>query len=99
MPEIQVRLSDLAIQDMAGIEDYTARRWGDEQAGAYLEQLEKRLCWLASHTAAGKPRSEIAQGLSSFPEGSHVIYYRTDGSILEVARVLHQSMDIEHQFD
>jgi len=99
MAEIRVRLSGLAIHDLAGIEDYTARTWGGDQADEYLHQLEQRLYWLAEHAGAGKPRDEIAQGLSSFPQGHHVIFYRTSGLVLEVARILHQSMDIEHQFD
>ena len=99
MTELQVRLSDLAIQDLAEIEDYTARTWGDDQADAYLDQLEQRFYWLAEHVAAGKSRGEIAQDLSSFPQGRHVIFYRAGNALLEVARVLHQSMDIAHQFD
>jgi len=99
MAEIQIKLSDLAIQDMVNIEDYTARMWDDNQANEYLGQLEQRFYWLAEHVKAGKLRGDIAQGLSSFPQGSHIIFYRNRGLILEVARVLHQSMDIEHQFD
>jgi len=99
MAEIQIKLSDLAIQDLIGIEDYTAQTWGDHQADEYLNQLEQRFYWLAKHAGVGKPRDKIAQGLFSFPQGSHVIFYRTNGLILEVARLLHQSMDIEHQFD
>jgi len=95
MAKIQVKLSDLAIHDLAGIEDYTARTWGDDQADEYLEQ---RFYWLAEHVGAGKSRDEIAQGLSSFPQGRHVIFYRASNSLLEIARVLHQAMDIEHQF-
>jgi len=99
MAEVQIKLSDLAVQDMVGIEDYTARTWDDNQADEYLNQLEQRFYWLAEHVGVGKPRDEIAQGLSSFPQGRHIIFYRNSGSILEVARVLHQSMDIQHQFD
>jgi len=99
MTELQVKLSDLAIQDLAEIEDYTARTWGDGQADEYLDQLEQRFYWLAKHVEAGKSRDEIAQDLASFPQGRHVIFYRASNSLLEIARVLHQSMDIEHQFD
>jgi len=54
MVEIQVKLSDLAINDLAGIEDYTARAWGDDQAGEYLDQLEQRFYWLAEHAGGGE---------------------------------------------
>jgi len=97
MPEIQIKLSDLAIQDMISIEGYTAQTWGERQADTYMNQLEQRFYWLAEHAGVGKARDEIAQGLSSFPQGRHIIFYRSSGSILEVARVLHQTMDVEHQ--
>jgi len=99
MSKIQFKLSDLALEDLMGIEDYTAKTWGETQPDEYLDQLEQRFYWLAEHAGAGKSREALAPGLSSFPQGRHIIFYRFGGSLLEVARILHQSMDIEHQFD
>ena len=99
MSKIQFKLSDLALDDLMAIEDYTAKTWGETQADEYLDQLEQRFYWLAEHAGAGKSRKALAPGLSSFPQGHHIIFYRAGGSMLEVARILHQSMDIEHQFD
>jgi len=97
--DIQVRLSDLALEDLMSIEDYTAKTWGEVQAGEYLDQLEQRFYWLTEHAGAGKQRDALASGLFSFPQGHHVIFYRVSSSAFEVARILHQSMDVEHQFD
>jgi len=92
----KVELSDLAVQDLVEIENYTARIWGDKQSDKYLSELEQRFYWLAEYEGVGKLRDEIAKGLFSFPEGRHVIFYRINGSVLDVARILHQSMDIEY---
>ncbi len=96
---LKIKLSDLALSDLVDIEDYTARTWGDDQADEYLDQLEKRFYWLAEHVQVGKSRADIALGLCSFPEGRHIIYYRFNATMLEVARILHCSMDAEHQFE
>jgi len=96
---LKIKLSDLALTDLVDIEDYTARTLGDDQADEYLDPLEKRFYWLAEHVQVGKSRADIAPSLCSFPQGHHIIFYRAGGSMLEVARILHQSMDIEHQFD
>jgi toxin ParE1/3/4 len=99
MPVFKVKLSDLAIADLVGIEDYTARTWGEAQADKYLDQLEQRFYWLAEHVQSGKSRADIESRLCSFPEGKHIIFYRLDGIMLEVARILHRSMDVEQQFE
>jgi len=62
-----------------------------------MNQLEQRFYWLAEHAGAGKVRDDIAQGLFSFPQGRHIIFYRISGPALEIARILHQTMDVEHQ--
>jgi len=96
---IEVKLSHLAVADLVDIEAYTARTWGDVQVEAYLGQLEERFYWLAEHVHLGQPRGEIAPNLYSFPEGKHIIFYRYNGGMLEVARILHRSMDVEQQFE
>jgi len=98
MPTFKVKLSDLAIEDLVKIEDYTAKIWGEAQAKVYVNKLKERIYWLAGHAMAGKKRDEPGKDLYSFPEERHIIFYRLNGDMLEVARVLHQSMDIEHQF-
>jgi len=95
----KLRLSDLAVADLVDIEDYTARTWGDAQADKYLDQLEQRFYWLVEHVQLGKSRAGIEPGLFSFPEGRHIIFYRFNGTMLEIPRILHRSMDVEQQFE
>ncbi|RLL54068.1 type II toxin-antitoxin system RelE/ParE family toxin [Mariprofundus sp. EBB-1] len=97
MPACKVKLSDLAVADLVNIENYTAKTWGEAQADKYLAQLEQRINWLAGHVQLGRSREDIEYGLFSFPEGHHIVFYRLNGSLLEVARILHESMDVTQQ--
>jgi len=98
MAELNIQLAKLAIQDLVAIEDYTARTWGQVQADKYLTALEQRFYWLSENAKLGTLRKNIGCDVYSFPEGSHVIFYRVKGSALEIARILHQSMDLDVQF-
>jgi len=94
----KIKLSKLAILDLAQIEDYTARTWGEAQSASYMNQFKTRLRWLSENPLLGKNRPEVGQALYSFPEGKHVIYYRANADVLEVSRILHEGMDVENQF-
>lgn len=54
---------------------------------------------LAQNPELGRDRSEVYAGARSFPSGKHVIFYRTAAQgVIEIARVLHQRMDLLSQF-
>lgn len=53
--------------------------------------------WLTENTQLGKKRDDIQPGFYTYPEGSHFIVYRESNEGIEIARVLHQSMDIEQR--
>jgi len=53
---------------------------------------------LAANPESGRRRDEIYVGAKSFPSGNHIIFYRISANGIEVARVLHQRMDIQTQF-
>lgn len=97
MPKPNIRLSNLAIEDLVQIEAYTARTWGDVQVKQYMQKLKTRFYWLGENPALGKQRPELGKSVLSFPEEQHVIYYRVTDTCLEVARILHKSMDVEAQ--
>jgi len=98
MTAFKVKLSDLAVTDLVEIEEYTARTWGEAQTQGYMGKIRTRLYRLAGHALTGKRRAELGKDLYSFPEEHHIIFYRLIGDMLEVARVLHHAMDVEHQF-
>jgi len=80
--------------DLDAIWDYTVGAWGYEQAEKYLRALNQAFETLAEKPELGRIYDEVHEGLRVYPSGRHLIFYfATDGGI-EVARVLHERMDI-----
>jgi toxin ParE1/3/4 len=90
------RLSSQAEADLAEIWVYSAERWSHEQADRYIDALVSRFDWLCDNPQLWKPRPDITEGLYSYPQQSHVIYFRAQGDppdLIEIVRVLHGRME------
>lgn len=68
------RLSSRAEADLAEIWVYSVGQWNLEQADRYADALVSRFDWLCANPSLWKPRPDIAEGLYSYPQQSHVIY-------------------------
>jgi toxin ParE1/3/4 len=91
-------LSPAAQADIASIWDYTAERWGDEQAERYVLAIRDACQQLAAGTKTSRPADDIRAGYRKAAVGSHVLFFRfMDTGTLNIVRVLHQRMDLpEH---
>lgn len=79
--------------DIDGIFDYTAERWGFEQAISYTAGIQGVLTLLTERPRLGRPRQEFAAGLRSIRYERHSIYYRTKPYLIEVLAVVHDAQD------
>lgn len=61
----------------------------------YLTAINSRFKWLAKNPEIGKSRDDIKNGYLSYPEGRHVVFYRTKISHIEILAILHQNMDYQ----
>ncbi len=93
MPGYQ--LSEEAQNDLKEISHYTQKNWSNKQAKLYLIELTAGFENLARSPKLGRKRKEIEKDILSFSVASHIIFYRTGSECIEVARVLHASMDIK----
>jgi toxin ParE1/3/4 len=89
------RLSEEAQNDLRVITRYTKENWGNKQAKRYLVELAAGCENIARSPKLGKARDEIEKGIRSFPVARHIIFYRVVTECIEIARVLHASMDIK----
>lgn len=82
--------------DLSEIEDYTARRWGDDQARHYIDALFEAFEALAQNPAAGRRRTDIPPPYLVHAVGSHLIIYRinTRDDRVEILNILHPAMDL-----
>lgn len=106
-----VRLSATAEADFEHIVQWTSERFGDTQAIVYAETLSMALAALTEgpDIIGVKARDEILHGLFSFHvarqgrRGRHFIMFRLarrgSGDVIEVLRLLHDSMDLSRHFD
>lgn len=92
--------TDHAEHDLIEIIDYTNETWGVNQATKYIDALYVQAQLLSDNPDIGQKRSQLVEGLLSFPFGSHIIFYFKSVKGIIVARVLHQKMDlVRHSFE
>ena len=93
------RLSAAADADLRKIAGHTLQRWGKAQRDAYISELFDAFGRLAVTPQIAITADGIRQGYRKFPQGSHVIYFRSSESHgIEIIRVLHKRMDAEAHF-
>lgn len=88
-------LSPLAQADLEAIWDYTAETWGAVQAEAYVRQVMESIKHVASNPSLGRNCDHVRRGYRRFATGSHVVFYRLSGDLIDVVRILHQRMDFD----
>jgi toxin ParE1/3/4 len=80
-----------AVADLEAIEDYGRQVHGEAQAIRYADDLLVAMHFLLDFPNVGPGLGR--RGLRRKGCGSHVIFYRIDGDIERIVRVLHQRMD------
>ena len=110
-PRWQVRLTGGARADLGNILRWTSERFGDAQARRYAVTLTQAIRSLeAGPDAPGsRRRDEISRGLMTLHvarrgrAGRHLVAYRIGSSddpfVIEVIRLLHDSMDLSRHID
>lgn len=91
-------ISEKANEDIEKIWLYTFENWSIEQADRYYNLIMDEIEYLAANFEIGKSVDSIKKGYRVSRVKSHLIFYRkSKGNVVEIIRVLHQSMDIENR--
>jgi len=91
-------LSEEAQNDLREIQRYTQENWGKQKAKQYLIELTTCFVKLAHTPKMGRSREAIAKGIRSFQAIHRIVFYREGQKGIEIARVLHPSMDVSTRF-
>lgn len=87
------------MSDLGEIYDYSAERWGVEQADRYIRLLEETGRELAAGAKIGLDAATLRQGYRRLFTGSRVLFYKENADELTVVRVLHQRMDAANRLE
>jgi toxin ParE1/3/4 len=49
---------------------------------------------LAAETRTGRAVDDVRRGYFRYAVGSHLIFYRRSGHMIDIIRILHQRMDV-----
>ncbi len=99
LPMPSYRFSRAAEQDLKNIVVYTLTQWGGDQASRYVEGLENLAEQLAANPKLGKSRADLFNDLRAFGYQKHTLYYWEEQGGIVIARVLHQQMSEQKQFN
>ncbi|NEO87922.1 MAG: type II toxin-antitoxin system RelE/ParE family toxin [Spirulina sp. SIO3F2] len=92
------RISQQAEADLEDIWVYLAQQ-NEIRADQKIAEIINKFPMLAQFPNMGQKRDDLAIGLRSFPIKPYLIFYIHIPEGLEIVRVLHQSRDIQGQFD
>jgi toxin ParE1/3/4 len=93
-------ISEKAAEDIENIWLYTLENWSFEQADRYYNLIMDDIEWVAKNFESGKSMELIRKGYRASKVKSHIIFYRkSKTNVVEIIRVLHQSMDIENRLN
>jgi toxin ParE1/3/4 len=87
-----------AEDDLLSIWHYGAARWSAEAADAHLFLIEAACDRLCYDPLLGRARPELLVEIRSISVRPHVVFYQVSKRAVEIVRVLHEHMDVEHVF-
>ena len=92
-------LSPAAQADVEQIWAFSVDRWGRDQAEKYLREIQRGIDRVADNPMIGRVRDEVRSGYRRHPVGSHVLFYRVEGNMIDVVRILHKRMEMDLHLD
>ena len=99
MKKAKYRISEIAIEDLDGIWEYTFINWSKEQADRYHSLIMSEIEFIAENISSEKPINHIKQGYIVSYVKSHMILFKRNKGVVEIMMILHQKMDVESNLE
>jgi toxin ParE1/3/4 len=95
---VKYHFTNKAVEDLAGIWEYTFEKWSKHQANTYYEILISNCAAIANNPNLGKSYQDITPNLLGIKVQRHIIFYRIiEEQRIEITRILHERMDLKHR--
>jgi len=91
-------LTNLAIEDLSNIWEYTFDTWSEKQADKYYNMLLLSCNEIAKKPKIGKQYDIVSKGIFGFKSEDRIIFYSIKSkNEIEVIRILHGMMDLKNK--
>lgn len=91
-------LTNLAIEDLSNIWEYTFDTWSEKQADKYYNKHLLSCNEIAKKPKMGKQYDIVTKGILGFKSEEHIIFYSIiSKNEIEVIRILHGVMDLKNK--
>lgn len=92
----EIRFTNLALEDLNSIIEYTKTNWSEIQAKKYYRILIDEIYSLLENFDNGRSMNQLRIGYKSFKVKSHIVFYKKDSmGNIEIIRILHQKMEVK----
>lgn len=89
----------LAVEDLNNIWNYICDTWSEKQADQYYNEIITKCSEIVNNPEMGRTYFHFADFTRGVRIRKHIIFYRqTDQETIEIARILHQRMDLKNKF-
>lgn len=93
-------LTNKAVEDLAGIWEYTIEKWSEKQADKYYNLLLDKFQDIANKPELGRNYEGITNDLFGLKTSRHIIFYRKRiNQPIEITRILHEQMDLKNRIN
>ncbi len=91
-------LTNLAVEDLSKIWEYTFDAWSEKQADKYYNKLLLSCNEIAKKPKIGKQYDIVTKGILGFKSEEQIIFYSIiSKNEIEVIRILHGMMDLKNK--
>lgn len=96
----QYKFTNIAVNDLSDIWNYTFDAWSESQADKYYKLILNACAAIARKPQQGKAYEEIHPGLKGKKASKHIIFYRIlEDKSIEITRILHERMDLKTKLE
>jgi toxin ParE1/3/4 len=92
---LRLELSEAALADIRSIREFTLEHWGTTQEEIYLNSMWSVFLEIQKKPSSFRFRNDLFPSCQIATCGSHLILFRIHNEAVQVARVLHRSMDFQ----
>ena len=89
----EVKFSNAAEADLVEIDEFSLAQFGEEVGESYMQGFTNAFALLARHPKAGGAKPKLGKGIRCYMCRRHRIFYRIDGAVVLIVRVVHHSRD------